>query len=182
MSDHYVIFSTGIDGVVANNFTKLLNDLRLKNATRVIIGMNSNGGNVVAGFAMYNMMLAMPYAIETHNTGNIMSIATVLFMGGTKRFANPSSLFMFHGVNFTAAANEIIDEHNAAAKLDTILSDHKRMSVVLGTDTTITPEDAMKMFKEQNTRDAVWAKDKGLVEDVLDFKIPLNATVHPFLA
>jgi hypothetical protein len=88
---------------------------------------------------------------------------------------------MFHGVSFTAMPNEVIDENNARAKLDTILADHKRMSTVLGLHTRIRPEDAMIMFKEQNTRDAIWAKDNGVVEDIREFQIPASATVHMFV-
>jgi ATP-dependent protease ClpP protease subunit len=66
MSDHYIVYATGVDATVAARFANLLNDLRIQEATRVIIGINCLGGNVVAGFGMYNLMLAMPYNIETH--------------------------------------------------------------------------------------------------------------------
>jgi ATP-dependent protease ClpP protease subunit len=42
---------------------------------KVTIAINSGGGEVVHGIAIYNAIRAMPYPIVTHNVGNVDSIA-----------------------------------------------------------------------------------------------------------
>jgi hypothetical protein len=138
MADHHILFVGEIDGNTANKFTAALLNQILQQPTNVIIGINSGGGNVVSGIAMYNTMLAMPYPIVTHNIGSVDSIATVVFLGGAQRYSCAASTFMFHGVGFTANAGQRLEENNLKAFLDTVLADHKQFlasSLPVRTDT-----------------------------------------------
>ncbi|MGB8314056.1 MAG: ATP-dependent Clp protease proteolytic subunit, partial [Aestuariivirga sp.] len=100
MSEHYLYFSAGVDERVQNQFISYLVELQGAGATKLTIAMSSPGGNVVAGITIYNALISMPFEIETHNIGNSDSIATVIFVAGKRRFANPTATFMFHGVGY----------------------------------------------------------------------------------
>jgi len=142
--------------------------------------MNSPGGGVVPGIAMYNQMLAMPYPIVTHNVGNVDSIANAVFVGGRERYACPASTFMFHGVGFAGNANERLEENNLKAKLDTVLADHRRISGIFAarTQDKLSVRSGMNLFKEQRTRNAQWALDNGIIADIRDFTMPAGVMVH----
>src|ERR1700689_5037312 len=98
MADHYVVFTAEITPLTANNFITLLTDLIPQNPDKLIISMNSQGGNVVAGISVYNMLKAMPYPIVTHNVGNVDSISNIIFLGAAERYACPAATFMYHGI------------------------------------------------------------------------------------
>ncbi len=180
MSEHHILFSGEVTPQSASNFTATLIQLAGHAASKVVIALNSGGGNVVSGIAMYNAMLAMPYEIITHNIGNCDSIANVIFLGGTKRYACAASTFMFHGVGFNGTANIRYEENNLREMLDTILADHARISGILNTRTNggISVKAGMKLFKEQKTRTAQWALDKGLITGIGDFAFPVGGNVH----
>jgi len=180
MADHYVFFGAEINPASANNFIALLLQLIPHAPDCVVIAMNSSGGGVVPGIAMYNQMLAMPYPIVTHNVGNVDSIATAVFVGGRDRYACPASTFMFHGVGFAGNANERLEENNLTAKLDTVIADHRRISGIFAarTQTRLSVKASMNLFKEQRTKNAQWALDNGIITAIRDFTLPAGAKVH----
>ena len=146
------------------------------------VAINSGGGEVVHGIAMYNAMRAMPYEITTHNVGSVNSIANVVFLGGQERFVCPASTFMFHGVGFNAAGfgNMRLEENTLKALLDTVLADHKRISGLFAERTggKTTVKQGMQLFREQRTRNAEWAVDKGFATRIADFVFPVGGNVH----
>lgn len=179
MTEHHLIFSGEIHQNSANQFLSTLVNLIAQQATKVTIAINSGGGNVVSGIAMYNAMLAMPYQIITHNVANTDSIANVVFLGGNERYACAASTFMFHGVGFAGNANERLEENLLKAKLDTVLADHKRISGIFASRTgKLSVADGMRLFKEQKTRDAGWAKNNGLIHDIREFQFPAGGNIH----
>jgi ATP-dependent protease ClpP protease subunit len=179
MSDHYILFTGEIKAETANKLVSKLADLSAQRASKVTVAINSGGGEVVHGIAMYNAMRAMPYPITTHNVGNTDSIANVVFLGGSERYACPASTFMFHGVGFNAN-NMRLEEKALKALLDTILSDHKRISGIFADRTggKTSVSQGMKLFREQPTRNAQWAVDNGFATGIKDFAFPIGGNVH----
>ena len=180
MPDLYLYLAAEINATSANNLIQFLGNLIPQAPTKLTIAMNCPGGNVVSGIAIYNAMLAMPFPITTHNIGNVDSIANVVFLGGSERYACPGSTFMFHGVGFPGNANTRYEENNLKSLLDTVLSDHRRISGIFATRTNgrVTIQSGMRLFKEQRTRNAQWAVDKGFATGVQDFVLPANANIN----
>jgi len=181
MSEYYLMFSAAIDQNSSNNFLAYLVGLQIERATKLTIGMSTQGGNVVCGITMYNHMLSMPFEIETHNVGNVDSIANVIFLGGKTRYANPTATFMFHGVGFDGNANERLEEKNLLEKLDVVDAENKRISKVISDRSTLNVDECLGLFKEQKTRDADWAKKNGIIKDIKPFMIPAGANLRHLL-
>jgi hypothetical protein len=62
--------------------------------------LSTQGGSVMHGMNLYNLLRALPIELTIHNVGNVDSIGNVVFFAGSKRFAYAHSTFMFHGVGF----------------------------------------------------------------------------------
>jgi ATP-dependent Clp protease, protease subunit len=180
MTDFYLYLAAEINATSANNLIQYLGNLIAQAPTQLTIAMNSPGGNVVQGIAIYNAMLAMPYQITTHNVGNVDSIANVVFLSGTYRYASSASTFMFHGVGFPGNPNVRLEENNLKAMLNTVLADHRRISGIFAhrTNGRVTVRSGMRLFKEQRTRSAQWAADKGFATGIQDFVLPAGANVN----
>ena len=99
--------------------------------------INSPGGSVSAGFAIYDTMKYIKCDVSTICIGMAASMGAFLLAGGTKgkRFALPHSTIMIHqpsgGTNGTAAdieiqAKEILE---LRSRLNTILSEHTGQSI-----------------------------------------------------
>jgi ATP-dependent protease ClpP protease subunit len=183
MPDYYMLFSAAINQQTATSFLTQLGNLAAGNqTTKLTIAMNSPGGDVALGTTMYNAMLAMPFPVITQNIGNVDSIANIVFLGANERYACPAATFMFHGVGFQGQANERLEEKALQEKLDVVLTGHKRLSGILAARTNkLTVTQGMKLFKEQRTRDAAWAKTNGLVNDIRDFVLPSASNVLLFV-
>lgn len=92
------LYITGpIDDELARSFIILLR-LAAKLGKRLKIFINSPGGSVSAGLAMYDAMKKYPYEIDIYVAGMAASMAAVLAAGGKKghRFMMPHSRMMIH--------------------------------------------------------------------------------------
>jgi ATP-dependent Clp protease protease subunit len=80
------------------------------------VHINSYGGEVAEGLAIYNMLKSSDKEVTTINDGFACSIASVIFMAGKNRVMNTGSLLMWHNpwVHTAGNANEL---EKAAADL-----------------------------------------------------------------
>jgi len=96
----YIVFVTGeIDMGVANTFIAQILFLQSQDPERVIsVYINSPGGEVYAGVAMYDTMKHVKNEIVTINCGLAASAASLLLAGGTKgkRYALPNTYTLIH--------------------------------------------------------------------------------------
>lgn len=82
------------EGMAANDFAELLADI--DPAAELTIGINSPGGNVWDGLAIYNMLAARKGRVITRNDGMAASIASVILQAGHERQTNTAALVMIH--------------------------------------------------------------------------------------
>lgn len=177
MSEFTLLFSAPINNETANALAQVLANLTSNKITKLTLAVNSGGGEVVAGIFAYNVILSTPIEITTHNVGNVDSIANVIFLAGARRLAVPSSTFMFHSVGFDPGT-ERLEEKNLTEKLDTIQAEHKRISEILAARTQLSVDEGKSLFAEQRTKNVDWARSKGLIHDVGEFKMPTDGTFH----
>ncbi len=133
MMDRIIFLGTQIDDYVANTITAQLLFLEQMDPGRDIsIYLNSPGGSVTAGLAIYDTMQFISSDVSTICTGMAASMAAVLLVAGQegKRSALPHSRVMIHqplgGVQGQASdieieAKEILKFKNELYK---IISDH----------------------------------------------------------
>lgn len=99
LKDHIIFIGSGIDEVVANLVIAQLLFLEAEDPDRDInFYINSPGGMVTAGMAIYDTMQYVKPAITTICIGQASSMAALLLAAGTKgkRIALPNSTVMIH--------------------------------------------------------------------------------------
>jgi ATP-dependent Clp protease, protease subunit len=99
LKDRIIFIGTAIDSQVANVVVAQLLLLDTQNPEREIqLFINSPGGEVYAGLAIYDVMQFVRAPIRTTCVGIAMSMGSVLLMAGTKgrRTALPHSRIMIH--------------------------------------------------------------------------------------
>ena len=100
--EDFIVFITGpIEIGMANTFIAQMLFLESKDPSRDIsIYINSPGGEVYAGMAMYDTIKHVKNSVSTINVGLAASAGAVLLCAGTKgkRFALPNSYTMIHQV------------------------------------------------------------------------------------
>ena len=138
LKDRIILLGTEIDDTVANLIVAQLLFLQAEDPKKDIdLYINSPGGSVTAGLAIYDTMQAISCDVKTYCIGQCASMGAVLLGAGApgKRFALPSSRIMIHqpwgGAQGTAAdiniqAQEIL---RLKAMLNGILAKHCKQSI-----------------------------------------------------
>lgn len=110
LKDRIVFLGTEINDGVANTVIAQLLFLRAEDPKKDIsIYINSPGGYISSGLAIYDTMKFMGYDINTYCIGQAASMGSLLLAAGTKgkRFALPNSRVMIHqphgGIGGTSA-------------------------------------------------------------------------------
>jgi ATP-dependent Clp protease protease subunit len=133
LKDRIIFLGTAIDGNVANLIIAQLLFLENESATKdIIMYINSPGGHVTAGLAIYDTMQYIKPAVSTVCIGMAASMGAVLLAGGAKgkRFTLPNAEVMIHqplgGAEGQASDIRIHAEHIIKTKdrLNGILARH----------------------------------------------------------
>ncbi len=134
LKDRIVFIGTEINDQVANTVIAQLLFLRAEDPKKDInVYINSPGGLITAGLAIYDTMRFMGYDINTYCLGQAASMAALLLAAGAKgkRFALPNSRIMIHqpsgGIGGTSAdialqAKEILQLKRMCAQIISDLS------------------------------------------------------------
>ncbi len=99
LKDRIIFIGTSIDDNVANLVIAQLLFLQMENMNKEInIYINSPGGSVTSGLAIYDTMQFLKPDVATYCVGQAASMGALLLCAGTKgkRFALPNSRVMIH--------------------------------------------------------------------------------------
>jgi len=164
--DRIIFLGTPVDDNVANVIVAQLLFLQMADPKKdVHFYINSPGGSVSAGLAIYDTMQYMTCDVNTYCIGQAASMGAVLLCAGTKgkRYALPNSNIMIHqvlgGAEGQASDVEIRVKHMLKLKntLNGILAKHTGQSV----------EQVEKDCDRDNFMSAEDAKKYGLVDLVV---------------
>ena len=166
LKDRIVFLGTAIDDHVANAVIAQLLFLQMDDGKKDIsIYINSPGGSVSAGLAIYDTIQFMTCAVNTYCIGMAASMGAVLLAAGTKgkRFALPNSDIMIHqvsgGAQGTASDVERTVEYMYKLK--------KRLIRILAQHTGKTDEQVKLDSDRDYYMSAEEAKEYGLVDEVV---------------
>lgn len=87
--------------------------------TPINVHINSYGGEVSQGLAIYNVLKKHPHEVVTYCEGFACSAASIVFMAGDKRIMPKSSLLLIHNA-WTMAVGDSNELKKAAEDLDKI--------------------------------------------------------------
>ncbi len=165
LKDRIIFIGTPIDDGVANSVIAQLLFLQMEDSKKDIhIYINSPGGIVTGGMAIYDTMNFLQCDIVTYCIGMAASMSTVLLAAGTKgkRFALPNSRVMIHQPS-GGAGGQTADIAIAARE---ILRWKKTLNETLAKHTGKTPEQVEKDSDRDYYMTAEEAKTYGLVDHV----------------
>jgi ATP-dependent Clp protease, protease subunit len=171
LEDRIVFIGTAIDDNVANSVMAQLLFLDKSNKSQDInIYVNSPGGSVTAGLAIYDTMQFVTPDVATYCLGQAASMGAVLLAGGTKgkRFALPNSRVMIHqpwgGTQGTAMDLEI--------QVKEILKLKKSLEDILALHTGKSHKEISRETERDHFFAAEEAKAFGLIDHVVAASTP----------
>jgi len=166
LKDRIIFIGTPIDDMVANLVIAQLLYLQMEDAKKDIhLYINSPGGVVTGGMAIYDTMNFLNCDIQTFCIGMAASMSTVLLAAGTKgkRFALPNSRVMIHQPS-GGAGGQAADIAIAAKE---ILRWRSTLSDVISRLTGKAQEQVEKDSDRDYYMSAPEAKEYGIVDHVV---------------
>jgi ATP-dependent Clp protease protease subunit len=181
LKDRIIFIGTAIDDHVANLVVAQMLFLQMEDPKREInLYINSPGGSVTAGLAIYDTMQFVTCDVATYCVGIAASMAAVLLTAGTKgkRYALPNSDVMLHQVSGGA--------HGPASDVERTVEYmfrlKKRLIGIIAHHTGKSEEQIQTDSDRDYWITAQQAKEYGLVDEVVKSRkdvapeaLPINA-------
>ena len=166
LKDRIIFIGTPIDDTIANLVIAQLLYLQMEDAKKDIhLYINSPGGSVTAGMAIYDTMQLIKPDVSTFCMGQAASMGSFLLTAGAKgkRYALPNSRVMIHQPlgGFRGQASDI--EIHARE----ILYIREKLNGLLAYHTGQPVDQIAKDTDRDNFMSAEAARDYGLVDAVL---------------
>ena len=166
LKDRIIFIGTPIDDNVANVIIAQLLFLQSEDAGKDIsLYINSPGGSVTAGLAIYDTIQFVKCDVTTYCIGQAASMGAVLMAAGTKgkRYALPNARIMIHqpwgGVQGQAS--------DISIQAKEILHTRDRLNEILALHTGKTMEAIAKDTDRDFFMSAAEAREYGLVDEVV---------------
>jgi ATP-dependent Clp protease protease subunit len=167
LKDRIIFIGTPIDDMVANLVIAQMFFLQMEDSKKDIqIYINSPGGVVTGGMAIYDTINFLQCDVSTYCIGQAASMATVLLAAGTKgkRYALPNSRVMLHQPS-GGAGGQAADIAIAAKE---ILRWRKTLNEIIAKHTGKSAEQVQKDSDRDYYMSASEAKTYGIVDHVVE--------------
>ena len=166
LKDRIIVLGSDVNDVSANAIVAQLLFLQAQDPEKdIYFYINSPGGSVSAGLAIYDTMNLIKPDVQTICMGMAASMGAFLLSSGAKgkRFALPNAEIMIHqplgGAQGQATDIEISAKH--------ILKTRERLNKILAKNTGQTLEQIEKDTERDNFMDADVGKEYGLVDHIM---------------
>jgi ATP-dependent Clp protease protease subunit len=167
LKDNIIFIGTPIDDAIANLVIAQMLFLEAEDPDRdILFYINSPGGSITAGMAIYDTMQFIRPDVQTYCLGQAASMAAVLLACGAKgkRFSLPNSRVLIHQPWVTGLGGQTTDIDIHAKEL---LRTRERLNQIMA-DHTGQP---LKKIETDTERDYILtadqAKEYGIIDDVI---------------
>lgn len=157
----FIYDDIGAWGVTASDFVR---DLSAVKSARIVLRINSRGGDVFDGFAIYNSIKKHPAAVATHIEGLAASISSVIALAGDTVDMAENAFFMVHNP-YTISVGDAANMRKTADVLDKI-----RGSIVdaYAAKTGLGAAEVEALMDEESWYTAREARKMGFVDAVME--------------
>jgi ATP-dependent Clp protease, protease subunit len=133
----------------------------------VEVELKSNGGDLIEGFAIYDLFRAMPQKVTVTMTGAVASAGTIVAMGADVRQITPNGQFLIHKPTTITAGDS--GDHEAAAEMlkrfdNEVLNIYRKV-------TGKRKSELMALMEQNKFISAKEAKEWGFVDKITNEKI-----------
>jgi ATP-dependent Clp protease protease subunit len=164
LKDNIIFIGTPVDDAVANLAIAQMLFLEAEDPDKDIqLYINSPGGSITAGFAIYDTMQFIKPDVQTICIGQCASIAAVLLAAGTKgkRYSLPNSRILIHQPWMSGLGGQATDIDLAAKE---ILRMRERINEILVQHTG----QPAKRIQDDTERDYIMSAEQGREYGIID--------------
>lgn len=148
----------------AVNPRDVMNQLKAaEGAESLTVHINSNGGDVDAGFAIYDLIKSFPGEVTTLIEGQCYSIATVILLAGTVRKATENSGFLIHlPSGWTGGTADEMEKYTERMR-----KIENKIAKLYAAHTSLTEKRALKEMEKDDFMELTAAKELGFITEII---------------
>jgi len=164
LKDNIIFIGTPIDDTVANLVIAQMLFLEAEDPDKdILLYINSPGGSITAGLAIYDTMQFIKPDVHTYCLGQAASMGAVLLAAGAKgkRFSLPNSRILIHQPLMSGLSGQATDIDLAAKE---ILRMRQRLNEILVQHTGQDPA----RIQEDTERDYIMTAEQGKAYGIID--------------
>ncbi|MBM3780797.1 MAG: ATP-dependent Clp endopeptidase proteolytic subunit ClpP [Acidobacteria bacterium] len=164
LKDNIIFIGTPIDDTVANLVIAQMLFLEAEDPDKdILLYINSPGGSITAGLAIYDTMQFIKPDVHTYCLGQAASMGAVLLAAGAKgkRFSLPNSRILIHQPLMSGLSGQATDIDLAAKE---ILRMRQRLNEILVEHTGQDPA----RIQEDTERDYIMTAEQGKAYRIID--------------
>ena len=167
LKDGIIFIGSALDDAIANLVIAQMLFLEAEDPDRdILLYINSPGGSISAGLAIYDTMQFIKPDVQTYCIGQAASMAAVLLAAGTKdkRFSLPNSRIVIHQPLMSGLGGQATDIDIAAREIVRI---RERLNKILVEHTGQSIKRIQKDTERDYIMSAEQAQEYGIIDDVI---------------
>ena len=167
LKDSIIFIGSPIDDEISNLVIAQMLFLEAEDPDRdILLYINSPGGAITAGLAIYDTMQFIKPDVQTYCIGQAASMGAVLLASGTpgKRFSLPNSRIVIHQPLMSGLGGQATDIDIAARE---IIRVRERLNKLLVKHTSQTVERIQEDTERDYIMSAEQAQEYGIIDDVI---------------
>lgn len=127
--------------------------------------VNSEGGEEIAGYAIYDAILMAKNQVAMEVVGSVFSIAAAIFQAGDTRRMSPNSEMMIH--NGSIGTDENMQQNAIVEMADQIVKNNKRYHGILANASKMTYAEVEDACEKDSFFSAEEAVKSGLCDEII---------------
>jgi ATP-dependent protease ClpP protease subunit len=110
-----------------------------------------------------------------HNIGSVDSIANVIFLAASERYAAKHSTFLFHGINWNFAQAAALTFTQLQEILSSFRGEEAKIAGIIAERSKLTESEIKALFAQGEAKDLAFAVEKGIIQEIREPSIPKDA-------
>ena len=166
LKERIILLNSEINDTTANIWIAELLYLESVNSDDIYVYINSPGGSITAGLALYDTMMYIKPKVNTICIGLAASMAAFILSAGNKRYALENSEIMIHepSTNFGGNASDIFNHTKWLERIK------NKVDTILAKNTKHTINEIINATIRDNFMDSKTALEFGIIDEILTCK------------
>lgn len=162
-----IFLTTGVDSETSNKLIKQLMILeKLDNSAEITLYINSPGGEVVSGLAVYDFIKLMKAPVRTVCIGTAASMGAILFLAGKKREMLEHTRLMIHDPAYSGGDMAGKKPHELQVYVDKLKQSQEIVAKIIAEKTGKTLEEVYEKTRDDTYFNAEEAIEYGLATGI----------------
>ncbi len=171
LQNREIFLTEAVDADTTNELIKQLMYLEKEDdEAEITLYINSPGGEVTSGLAVYDYMTMMKAPVRTVSIGTAASMGAILFLAGDKRQMLPHSRIMIHDPSYSHANMSGKKPHEIQHELDKLNETREIIAKIIAEKTGRTMEEVYEVTANDTYYNAEEAVEFGLATQIIDAK------------